>query len=76
MPSGRGEPDAASVVAAIEACTQTTCEAKSLAHLLADIQIGGNLRDAAAGGNEVEDLAAKPWRAALGHAERSSELLE
>ena len=27
MPGGRGEPDAASVVAAIEACTQTTCEA-------------------------------------------------
>ena len=27
MPGGRGEPDAASVVAAIEACTETTCEA-------------------------------------------------
>ena len=27
MPGGRGEPDAAAVVAAIEACTQTTCEA-------------------------------------------------
>src|SRR4051794_5916328 len=27
MPGGRGEPDAASVAAAIEACTQTTCEA-------------------------------------------------
>src|SRR3954463_66401 len=27
MPGGRGEPDAASVVAAIEACTQKTCEA-------------------------------------------------
>ena len=27
MPGGRGEPDAASIVAAIEACTQTTCEA-------------------------------------------------
>ncbi|MFZ1284745.1 MAG: HAD-IIA family hydrolase [Propionicimonas sp.] len=25
-PGGRGEPDAASIVAAIEACTQTTCE--------------------------------------------------
>ena len=27
MPGGRGEPDAAAVVAAIEACTQMTCEA-------------------------------------------------
>lgn len=27
MPGGRGEPDAASIVAAIEACTETTCEA-------------------------------------------------
>ena len=27
MPGGRGEPDAAAVVAAIEACTGVTCEA-------------------------------------------------
>jgi hypothetical protein len=34
--------------------------------LLADIQIGGNLRDAAAGHDQVEDLAAELWRVALG----------
>ena len=27
MPGGRGEPDAAAIVAAIEACTGVTCEA-------------------------------------------------
>lgn len=26
FPGGRGEPDAASIVAAIEACTETTCQ--------------------------------------------------